>query len=258
MKKYLLISTCISLPFILTGCIKDKHLKMNQSFEKIEKFQEKKQQAILEKIEEQKQEIDISIYNDSVKTILRKLTKKEGIPYFLVGNDLNLEDSIFKIKNIKDLQYYVLATTEYRVKVIDEYQKTRIKKVRIIKKNTENIFQKEIGMDFENQIKPIKILNDISKETKYTIITRPDVSELLNKKQTINFTGDTYKDFLDFFKNKYDVYIDIDNYEKTITIQKYKMETVNINVITDIVSEDKKDLTEDLEQSLNGISEMNN
>ena len=80
----------------------------------------------------------------------------------------------------------------------------------------------------------------------------------LNKKQTINFTGSSYKDFIDFFKNKYDVYIEVNDYEKLITIQKYKMETITINIITDTIGQDKKDLTKDLEQSLNGISEINN
>jgi len=239
--------------------MKEEHLKINQPFKKIETFQEKEQQKILENIRNEKIEVEIAIYNDSVKTILSKLTKKEGIPYFLVGKDIDLESSIFKIKNIKDLEYYVYATTDYRLQIIDQYKKNRIKKIRIIKKNDEDdIFSKQINMDFENEIKPIKIFNDVSKATKYTIITRPDVSSLLNKKQTINFTGETYKDFIDFFKNKYDVYIDIDNYEKTMTIQKYKMETISINIITNITGVEKKDLTTDLEQSLKGISEMNN
>jgi hypothetical protein len=252
----------IFLILIFSGCsFTKKNLKIDDSFQKTEQIQEKKQIELIKSIsdeEEKKTTPKIHIYNDSVKSIIKKLTKITKIPYILVGNDLELVDSIFKITSIEDLEYYLIATSNYRLHAIDKYNSSRIKKFRIIKKHSNSIFENKIDIDVENEVKPIKIFNDISKTTKYTIISRPDVSDLLNKKQTINFTGSSYKDFIDFFKNKYDVYIEVNDYEKLITIQKYKMETITINIITDTIGQDKKDLTKDLEQSLNGISEINN
>jgi len=81
-------------------------------------------------------ERSFSVKNETVSSILKKLSDKYKIVYMLDSGDLTLKDSIYKVSNLSDLENYIYETTNYKL-VSDEptYGKNKIFKVKLVKKH---------------------------------------------------------------------------------------------------------------------------
>lgn len=221
---------------ISTGCSNKDSVSVENNGVSGENFHQIKAKKSM--YEKRKASNFISIKNKSVSKVLELLSDHDMKTHILEGDDIVLPSKKYKVSTLRDLQQFIEMFTGMRL--VKEKESERLVKWKL-KSYELNPFNKEFKMDFSgDKVKVNKILKEIGKNTGYSIISKKDVVEDLNKEIEIEFNGKTIKNFTDYIAKYNNMYVDVDHKLKTITISKYKHTIFDIPVSVPTLNLEKK------------------
>jgi len=163
--------------------------------------------------------------NTTLKTMLKNLSRYEGVTYIYKGKDILLPDSSnFYILSIEDLQDYVKMTTNY-ILDIKKTNKPGIVYVDLHYKH-DNPFLQRFNIKIHGKGTLYDVFNKIAQQVGYKLMYSNDVDDLFNDKvSSINFSGKRLIDFIEYIQYSKNIFVDIDTDKKILRIYRYK----NIN-----------------------------
>jgi Bacterial type II and III secretion system protein len=187
-----ILTTALLAITIISGCslIPKKNLDTSKSTKQLSLATDVSQSQVVDGFEEVDYNLQFPVRNETVVSILKKLSDKYKIVYMLQSGNLYLKDSIYKVSTMEDLQNYIKETTHYTLNINNHtYKKNQIVKVRLVpikRNNTEYLLQgtttlyKALGnlIDSETNI----VFNNDVKDTKISLSVRTsNVGEYIQK-----------------------------------------------------------------------------
>lgn len=208
----------------LSGCATTTSDGIN--IEKNNNLEMKKFQAKVSSYEDRKAIPYIQVNNNTVNSILQQLSVEKT--HVLVGEDMKLTKSNYKISSIKDLKDYISMFSNKRLVI--EQEKNSVVKWKLINYEI-NPLVTSLNIEFSSKnILLSEVMKQIGKDTGYSIIPSKDILDIYNGEYKLEYYGETVQDFLDYMKSYFNIYVEIDHKYKTIKLKKYKSEIFNISV----------------------------
>jgi len=226
------------MTFILVGCstsmVNEQPTKAEQS-KTINKVLNNSQNVFLkDKIKQKhiKQNYIYAYPNEKVSTVLKKLGTLENRYYYLRGKDIEITGNRnFKIHTFQELNSYIKTLTNYELEIkINEFRKDLPKIVTIIEQkqasNLDNIVFSSNGIQI-----PSHIFSQLSNYAKgWRVVDYADIKTLFNKKQYTTFSG-SLRDFIEYFAQNNDIFVDFNYNKKKIIFKKYKTKHFPIKIV---------------------------
>jgi hypothetical protein len=165
----------------------------------------------------------LTMQDQSLKSALRFLEDIDHITYILDGEDVVIPNSTYKIYKFDDFVTYFEGVTDYK---IDERMVSLdlVKIKPLLKKKIFNIFQKHIPINIKNGIVLKELFGMIQEKIDYSFLVDAQLEKFVSEPLKLNYRADSIGEFLEYLKNKFDLYIDIDNNKKIINIKRIKKE----------------------------------
>jgi hypothetical protein len=208
MKKSALIIGSILL---FTGC---------NNNEKIETPKEIKQMSI-----KPKKFKGFTVNNETISSLLEKLSIQEKVIYIYKGENFQLEKSNRIITSLKDLENYLKTTEKKKFKIINNNYRTSNMKILKTVDTFSNPFKNNLSFELNGNQKLTlnQILMLISEETGYNLIIKSDVYEkVLTKQLSLNFKTKTIKEFINYIEKALNIYVDVNHVNKELILSQYK------------------------------------
>lgn len=219
------------VPFIMTGCFNGK-TDMPESDKQINKHEDMR---LLLKSNPDKVLITpkdkIYTKNQTIRSLVKKLALRNNENYLISGNfDIKLPNTRYQISSIEELQKYIEEVTEYKLtrtnKVYDKIQKFSIKR------KIHSFESQKFDVEMKANMTLADIFDEIGAQTGYSVIVNNDFyEEFTTEKKFVQFHGKTLASFFKYSRNKFNVFIDIDEENKIITLSKYKYVIYDIPII---------------------------
>jgi hypothetical protein len=165
----------------------------------------------------------LTMQDQSLKSALRFLEDIDHITYILDGEDVVIPNSTYKVYKFDDFVTYFEGVTDYK---IDERMVSLdlVKIKPLLKKKIFNIFQKHIPINIKNGIVLKELFGMIQEKIDYSFLVDAQLEKFVSEPLKLNYRADSIGEFLEYLKNKFDLYIDIDNNKKIINIKRIKKE----------------------------------
>jgi hypothetical protein len=165
----------------------------------------------------------LTMQDQSLKSALRFLEDIDHITYILDGEDVVIPNSTYKIYKFDDFVTYFEGVTDYK---IDERMVSLdlVKIKPLLKKKIFNIFQKHIPINIKNGIVLKELFGMIQEKIDYSFLVDAQLEKFVSEPLKLNYRADSIGEFLEYLKNKFDLYVDIDNNKKIISIKRVKKE----------------------------------
>jgi len=131
MKAITKIFFVVALVIFTVGCTTN-NLSVKKSEEKLNLLADADISSSLKNYEEKNMDIGFPVKNETVESMLKKLSDKYKIVYMLENGNLYLKDSIYKVYTVDDLKNYIKETTNYTLIIENpSYKRNQIVKVKL-------------------------------------------------------------------------------------------------------------------------------
>jgi hypothetical protein len=135
-EKYILVTTIIGVGLFSTGCASNKNNNLIS-------HKEYKSSNIYNNsyLKNDKERVDVDnsgfeVKNMTTSRALKKLGRKYDIVFMLIGRNITLKNSNYKIETLLDLKKYISDTTDFKLEAITPtYKKNRVYKMRLVSKS---------------------------------------------------------------------------------------------------------------------------
>jgi hypothetical protein len=224
--------------------------------------------------------------NKKITDALSELGELNNRAYMLDSSSINLDipstnsSDILKISDINSFRKYLEDTTNYTLEIVkNKYLKNSIKIVRIYDKKALSSNFANMPFSITGKTSVSDALLMLSKQSGFNVIYKDDLmmsessaSSLLDSQlggmgsgtsgtkyfseENIYFSGNNVSNFLNYIETNFDVFTEIDYYNKSVIISKYKTKTYNVFALNVEYSlSDAKDMTSGSSESSTSSTE---
>lgn len=182
------------------------------------------------------------LYQDeTISSALKDLSALEKSYYYLKGEDIDVPiGQNIKIKNFKELDDIVKTLTNYKLTITKNKFRRDLPKVVEIKEQKKSSILDKVQFESLSLNVPNKLFYELGKYARgWKIVGGHDIQTDLNQNQFVNFRG-SLREFLDYFAQTNNLFIDYDYDNKIISFSKYKVKRYPLKVVNESYSYNNK------------------